>query len=1164
MKRTFLFTLCTLAFFHLSARDLPNDIADNLYQLVAAEDSGSLYQLIDEGYDLPVTVSSDGYTMNLLEIFVPHQPFIYDPLVINLLDSGEPFTRESFLAMMHQSAPFPGYVYHPANASLREELTGEIISYHREKGTLQQSDIRPLIRYEQDINTILHALYRGDTETACRVLGDAFAFASVHFPQRVDGDYLYRQNTATYERSEFQYLAFIAFILDRTEFIERLYSLTPEAFERAMRSGILAAFATSLENMEFIRGLPHYDHKVFLEVAAELPDVQATIFASELLHGTMDKRDYKKQKFDPWTLLELAANHPDFARALFSELDYDYSDLLASLSEETVYKTEIDAEYLSIPLEYWIYALGTPEAINAWFLEIEREAVCIEAARSFAFNPKITDFKKLTRHLDNYFNKEDLFVHAAIHRNPRLLSWLIREKKVRFSDCTTKRISFPIEEMIPPSSLLFGSDPETVRLLIEAGMPTDIVFKTDSKFWIVNQKYASRLNVLHDGGYSIIRTPVERPLVELAAFVSGVEILEPLLDGTNTDFTQVLPPAIESDRADLVRLLHERNYPLPDFTLSMNSGNPWTLAAENRAYRVVNLWLSAKKPDPCRIDTTGLPLGLVDLFHHQGLLDTNIAIDTFTFYAKWGFDDKAFDLVHENESLRETLGQKQHRLLAIAAGSSREVLVSKLIESYPDMVPEDPFDQVDVFTNAMKGNLVGLMDILLEKNPSLVNAWDHDGKSLLAIALSLADSHYVPYLIKRGARPDWPDGRGEIVLPVILQIIHYFPDSDGLKQHMKDAGVNLKARNDERSVRLFRAIKAGDTAAALYALAQGANANTLVSSTTEGVTQTLPAIYHALDESSIHLLFHLLTLGAHPDPIAESPYSPLMLAIKNRNYTAARLLLFFGANQHRLLPPTAALHFPGYRKGMTILAWLSQSGESDTLFMKNSPGKERKKVDDDAMDFSGYTSTNTGPSSLFYAVANGNRKRVEHLKETMPDFAIRWYHKDILLAAIWAEDISAVQDLNAHGVTPDDWFLNRIIIRKILAHPELEEIYYSEPGEVGYMFTHGHYNDKVPAELAETVSVEHMETLIGKGLPIHGETPETNPAFAAARAGNFPMTRLLLEHGAHWYTPNPKTEYDYIFHDVPDAHTLAALFGFIRDRIRENQTRYRYIFEEGH
>jgi len=122
MKRTFLFTLCTLAFFHLSARDLPNDIADNLYQLVAAEDSGSLYQLIVEGYDLPATVSSDGYTMNLLEIFVPHQPFIYDPLVMNLLDSGEPFTRESFLAMMHQSAPFPGYVYHPANASLREEL----------------------------------------------------------------------------------------------------------------------------------------------------------------------------------------------------------------------------------------------------------------------------------------------------------------------------------------------------------------------------------------------------------------------------------------------------------------------------------------------------------------------------------------------------------------------------------------------------------------------------------------------------------------------------------------------------------------------------------------------------------------------------------------------------------------------------------------------------------------------------------------------------------------------------------------------------------------------------------------------------------------------------------------------------------------------------------
>jgi len=288
MKSTFMLLLCAASLIHLSARDLPNDVADNLYQLVAAEDSGSLYQLIDEGYDLPASVSSDGYTMNLLEIFVPHQPFIYDPLVMYLLDSGDPITRESFLAMMRQESPFPGYVYHPSNASLREELAGEIISYPREKGTLQQTDIRPLIRYEQDINPLLHALYQGDTETACRDLEDAFAFASVHFPQRVDRDYIYRQNTATYERSEFQYLAFIAFILDRTEFIERLYSLTPEAFERAMRSGILAAFATSLENMEFIRGLPHYDHKVFLEVAAELPDVQATIFASELLHGTMD------------------------------------------------------------------------------------------------------------------------------------------------------------------------------------------------------------------------------------------------------------------------------------------------------------------------------------------------------------------------------------------------------------------------------------------------------------------------------------------------------------------------------------------------------------------------------------------------------------------------------------------------------------------------------------------------------------------------------------------------------------------------------------------------------------------------------------------------------------------------------------------------------------
>jgi len=220
MKRTFLLLLCTLAVFHLSARDLPRDIADNLYKLVVAEDSGSLYHLVDEGYDLPASVSSDGYTMNLLEILAPVEPRTFDPLFMNLLDSGNSCTRVSFLSMMCQSAPFPGYVYHPANASLREELTGEIISYHREKGTLQQTDIRPLIKYEQDINTILQALYRGEIDTACRVLPEAVAFAAVHFPQRVDGDFLYRQNTATYERSEFQYLAFIALSLTGQNFLK--------------------------------------------------------------------------------------------------------------------------------------------------------------------------------------------------------------------------------------------------------------------------------------------------------------------------------------------------------------------------------------------------------------------------------------------------------------------------------------------------------------------------------------------------------------------------------------------------------------------------------------------------------------------------------------------------------------------------------------------------------------------------------------------------------------------------------------------------------------------------------------------------------------------------------------------------------------------------------
>ena len=144
----------------------------------------------------------------------------------------------------------------------------------------------------------------------------------------------------------------------------------------------------------------------------------------------------------------------------------------------------------------------------------------------------------------------------------------------------------------------------------------------------------------------MVRTPVERPLVELATYVSDTEILEQLLDRANTDISRVLPAAVESDRADIVRLIHERHYPQPDFSLKQTPDNPWTLALEHRSYRVATLWLAAKKPQPCRIDTSSLPLGLVDLFNQHGLLDTNILIDTFTFYAKWGFDDQALALVH--------------------------------------------------------------------------------------------------------------------------------------------------------------------------------------------------------------------------------------------------------------------------------------------------------------------------------------------------------------------------------------------------------------------------------------------------------------------------------------------------------------------------------------
>ena len=75
------------------------------------------------------------------------------------------------------------------------------------------------------------------------------------------------------------------------------------------------------------------------------------------------------------------------------------------------------------------------------------------------------------------------------------------------------------------------------------------------------------------------------------------------------------------------------------------------------------------------------------------------------------------------------------------------------------------------------------------------------------------------------------------------------------------------------------------------------------------------------------------------------------------------------------------------------------------------------------------------------------------------------------------------------------------------------------------------------------------------------EKPETNPA----RGGTLELPDDPSSSGTRralvYKIPKLSTT---IFHDVPDAHTLAALFGFIRDRIRENQTRYRYIFEEGH
>ncbi|MDX2199769.1 MAG: ankyrin repeat domain-containing protein [Phycisphaerae bacterium] len=178
------------------------------------------------------------------------------------------------------------------------------------------------------------------------------------------------------------------------------------------------------------------------------------------------------------------------------------------------------------------------------------------------------------------------------------------------------------------------------------------------------------------------------------------------------------------------------------------------------------------------------------------------------------------------------------------------------------------------------------MRLLLARGAD-ANTADHNGDTVLSDACSLALVEIAELLLRHGADPRWTHRRNKET--ALHAAARSSPPDPRIVDVMHDAGADLNARSHLDETPLDACVLMNNTTIARRLLERGADVNL-------GHECFGPPLHHAADDDKLAMIDLLIDFGASIELLNGDDETPLMIAVRHRQWAAAARLLARGAN----------------------------------------------------------------------------------------------------------------------------------------------------------------------------------------------------------------------------------------------------------------------------
>lgn len=254
-------------------------------------------------------------------------------------------------------------------------------------------------------------------------------------------------------------------------------------------------------------------------------------------------------------------------------------------------------------------------------------------------------------------------------------------------------------------------------------------------------------------------------------------------------------------------------------------------------------------------------------------------------------DAEAFLIERSVEFLSERLNQAILEKRALDQQARRVLIFAFTYRHFVGLDIQKGFDKSIITTKslyeAVSGNNVQIVKLLLVLNKRFANLKDRQGVTLLMIAGKLGHTEIVGLLIQAGADINSINSEGESALMLAVSY-----DKFEVVNQLLAAGADTDVRYQYGYTLLSKAIKSRDTHIAKALISAGADVN-VSTRYFGGSSQTV--LMYAARGNDPELVARLITAGAHVNVADEFGCTAIMIAAEHNNLEIVEMLVAAGA-----------------------------------------------------------------------------------------------------------------------------------------------------------------------------------------------------------------------------------------------------------------------------